>query len=32
MESGMETSINKDQLVNDFKVAVADAEALLKAQ
>jgi ElaB/YqjD/DUF883 family membrane-anchored ribosome-binding protein len=23
--------INKDQLVNDFKVVVADAEALLKA-
>jgi len=27
----MESSINKDQLVNDFKVVVADAEALLKA-
>jgi len=27
----MESSINKDQFVNDFKVVVADAEALLKA-
>jgi ElaB/YqjD/DUF883 family membrane-anchored ribosome-binding protein len=31
MEKKMESSINKDQLVNDFKVVVADAEALLKA-
>jgi ElaB/YqjD/DUF883 family membrane-anchored ribosome-binding protein len=34
MEKQMETSsndFNKDQLITDFKVAVADAEALLKA-
>jgi ElaB/YqjD/DUF883 family membrane-anchored ribosome-binding protein len=31
MEKSMETSINKDLLVNDFKVVIADAEALLKA-
>jgi ElaB/YqjD/DUF883 family membrane-anchored ribosome-binding protein len=27
----MESTINKDQIMNDFKVVVADAEALLKA-
>jgi ElaB/YqjD/DUF883 family membrane-anchored ribosome-binding protein len=34
MEKNMEPSadqFNKDQLINDFKVVVADAEALLKA-
>jgi ElaB/YqjD/DUF883 family membrane-anchored ribosome-binding protein len=34
MEKQMETlsnDFNKDQLITDFKVAVADAEALLKA-
>ena len=27
----MESTVNKDQLLNDFKVVVTDAEALLKA-
>jgi ElaB/YqjD/DUF883 family membrane-anchored ribosome-binding protein len=31
MEKKMESTINKDQLLNDFKVVVTDAEALLKA-
>jgi ElaB/YqjD/DUF883 family membrane-anchored ribosome-binding protein len=34
MEKSMEPSVdqfNKNQLINDFKVVVADAEALLKA-
>jgi ElaB/YqjD/DUF883 family membrane-anchored ribosome-binding protein len=31
MEKEMESTINKDQLLNDFKVVVTDAEALLKA-